>query len=262
MDNKIVIDIDGFKIGNNNFAVIAGPCAVESEEHIVTMAKGLKNLGANILRGGAFKPRTSPYSFQGCGRDGVLYLKEAKKQSGLPIITEIISHEDISFFEQHVDIIQVGARNMHNYNLLEALGKCNKPVLLKRGLSATIKEWILAAEYIVAGGNEKVIMCERGIRTFETASRNTLDIGAVPILKKETNFPVIVDPSHAGGHWWMVEALSKAALAVGADGIMVEVHDTPEKALSDGGQSLKLDNFEDLMKDLKKLSKAFGKEIV
>lgn len=256
-----IIDVKNQKIGGRKLAVIAGPCSVENKDQILSIAKFVKQQGANFLRGGAFKPRTSPYTFQGLGDEGIELLKYASEQTGLPIVTEIMSINHIDQFVENVDIIQVGARNMQNYELLRELGKVNKPILLKRGISATIEEFLLSAEYIMAGGNENVILCERGIRTFEKFTRNTLDLSAVPALKKLSHLPVIVDPSHSTGLWWMVESLSKASVSVGADGLMIEVHNEPEKALSDGNQSLKPDNFANLMKKIKPLAQLEGREI-
>lgn len=256
-----IIDVKNQKIGGRKLAVIAGPCSVENKDQILSIAKFVKQQGANFLRGGAFKPRTSPYTFQGLGDEGIELLKYASEQTGLPIVTEIMSINHIDQFVENVDIIQVGARNMQNYELLRELGKVNKPILLKRGISATIEEFLLSAEYILAGGNENVILCERGIRTFEKFTRNTLDLSAVPALKKLSHLPVIVDPSHSTGLWWMVESLSKASVSVGADGLMIEVHNEPEKALSDGNQSLKPDNFANLMKKIKPLAQLEGREI-
>ena len=253
-----VIDVCGRKIGGGHFQVIAGPCSVESREQMVEVAKAVKASGAGLMRGGAFKPRTSPYSFQGLREQGLEYLLEAKKASGLPIVTEIMSETQIDDFAD-VDVIQVGARNMQNFRLLKALGKINKPILLKRGLSATIEEWLMSAEYIMAGGNKQVILCERGIRTFETATRNTLDISAIPIIKKQSHLPVIIDPSHAAGIRWMVHPLSMAAIAVGADGLIIEVHNNPEKALCDGAQSLTPAQFDEVMQDVKRAVTFFGK---
>jgi len=244
-------DVKGVKIGGGNFTVMAGPCSVENHDQILECANAVKASGANILRGGAFEPRTSPYAFQGLELEGLELLKEARKETGLPIITEIMSEDMIPQFVKDVDIIQVGARNMQNFHLLKALGKIDKPILLKRGLSATIEEWLMAAEYIMAGGNEKVILCERGIRTFEKYTRNTLDLSAVLAVKELSHLPVVIDPSHSAGKWSMVEGLSQAALAVGADGIIVEVHNDPEHALCDGAQSLKPKAFDDMMKKLK-----------
>ena len=253
-----VIDICGKKLGGNHFQVIAGPCSVETREQMVEVAEDVKASGAGLLRGGAFKPRTSPYSFQGLGSEGLKLLLEAKKATGLPIVTEIMSAAHLDLFDD-VDVIQVGARNMQNFELLKELGKINKPILLKRGMSSTIDELLMSAEYIMAGGNEQVILCERGIRTFETSMRNTLDISAVPMLKSKTHLPVIVDPSHAVGIRFMVEPLTMAAIAAGADGVMIEVHNNPEKALCDGMQSLTPQAFDDVMKKVKKTTEFFGK---
>ncbi len=252
-EEKTIIDVNGVKIGGDNFTIMSGPCSVESRKQILKVARSVKGLGSQILRGGAYKPRTSPYDFQGMELEGLELLKEAKKETGLPIVTEIVSVELIETFEKEVDIIQVGARNMQNFALLKALGKIDKPILLKRGMSATIEEWLMSAEYIMAGGNKKVILCERGIRTFETYTRNTLDLSAVLAVKKLSHLPVIVDPSHATGKRWMVKKLAMAAAAVGADGIMIEVHNNPENALCDGEQSLKLEQFEELVTDIKKI---------
>lgn len=254
-----VIDVNGIKIGGEKIAMIAGPCSVESEEQILEVAESVKNSGAQFLRGGAFKPRTSPYSFQGLKYNGLDLLKLARKNTGLPIVTEIMSPYDVERFNEDVDIIQVGARNMQNFDLLKELGKIKKPILLKRGLSATIEELLMSAEYIMAEGNENVILCERGIRTFETYTRNTLDLSAIPAIKKLSHLPVIVDPSHATGKWWMVEPLSKAAIAIGADGLIIEVHNNPEKALCDGAQSIKPDVYNKLIEDLKPIAKAVGR---
>ena len=254
-----VVDVNGVKIGGGSFQVIAGPCSVETPEQICLVAEEVKKAGAGLLRGGAFKPRTSPYSFQGLHGEGIKLLLEAKKQTGLPIVTEIMNYDDIDLFEE-VDVIQVGARNMQNFELLKQLGKLNKPILLKRGLANTIEEWLMSAEYIMAGGNEQVILCERGIRTFETKTRNTLDLSAVPMIKKLSHLPVIIDPSHATGLPWMVEPMTLAAIAAGADGVMIEVHNDPPKALCDGAQSLRPDQFAELMQKVKKLS-AFMKTL-
>lgn len=256
-----IIDVSDQKIGDKKLAIIAGPCSVENENQILSIAQFVKESGANFLRGGAFKPRTSPYSFQGLREEGLELLKYARELTGLPIVTEIMSINHIDTFIDYVDVIQVGARNMQNYELLRELGKINKPILLKRGISATIEEFLLSAEYILAGGNENVILCERGIRTFEQFTRNTLDLSSVVALKKLSHLPVIVDPSHSTGLWWMVEPLSKAAISAGADGLMIEVHNEPEKALSDGKQSLKPENFTKLMEKLKALAKLEGREI-
>ena len=246
-----IIDVNGHTIGGNKIAVIAGPCSVENKEQIALVADEVKKHGASFLRGGAFKPRTSPYSFQGLKYEGLELLNEAKAKTGLPIVTEIMSPYDIETFIEKADIIQVGARNMQNFDLLKELGKINKPILLKRGLSATIEELLMSAEYIMAGGNEQVILCERGIRTFETATRNTLDLSAVPVIKEKSHLPIIIDPSHATGKRDLVEPLAKAAIAVGADGLMIEVHNNPAKALCDGKQSIKPDKFDEIMKNLK-----------
>ena len=259
-DNSI-IKVANSEIGGNKIAMIAGPCSVESEEQLTFVAEEVKKLGANFLRGGAFKPRTSPYSFQGLKYDGLELLKIAREKTGLPIVTEIMSPYDIEIFERDVDVIQVGARNMQNFDLLNELGKTTKPILLKRGLSATIEEWLMSAEYIMAGGNENVILCERGIRTFETYTRNTLDLSAIPAVKKLSHLPVIVDPSHATGKRFMISPLAKAAIAVGADGLIIEVHNNPEKALCDGPQSIKPDHYETLVKELKAIAAAVGREL-
>ena len=256
-----VIDVSGVKIGGRKLAVIAGPCSVENEKQIVGVAKSVKLAGAALLRGGAFKPRTSPYSFQGLKEEGLDLLKIARKETGLPIVTEIMSARMLERFVEDVDLIQVGARNMQNFELLKELGRTNVPVLLKRGLSATIEEWLMAAEYIMAGGNDNVILCERGIRTFETYTRNTLDLSASPAVKKLSHLPVIVDPSHAAGLWWMVEPMAKAAVAAGADGLIIEVHNDPEHALCDGAQSLKPERFARLMGELSGIAKIVGREL-
>ena len=256
-----VIDVNGHTIGGNKIAIIAGPCSVESKDQITLVADEVKKHGAGFLRGGAFKPRTSPYSFQGLKYEGLDLLNEAKAKTGLPIVTELMSPYDIETFVEKTDIIQVGARNMQNFDLLKELGKVNKPILLKRGLSATIEEWLMSAEYIMAGGNENVILCERGIRTFETYTRNTLDLSAVPMVKRLSHLPIIVDPSHAGGYWYLVEPLAKAAIMAGADGLMIEVHNDPENALSDGQQSIKPESFKNLMDKVKVIAKMEGKDI-
>ena len=250
-----VIDVCGRKIGGGHFQVIAGPCSVESREQMVEVAKAVKASGAGLMRGGAFKPRTSPYSFQGLREQGLEYLLEAKKASGLPIVTEIMSIDHLPLFE-NVDIIQVGARNMQNFELLKELGKVNKPILLKHGLANTIEELLMSAEYIMAGGNKQVILCERGIRTFETATRNTLDISAIPIIKKQSHLPVIIDPSHATGVASLVRPMALAAVAAGADGLMIEVHNDPAHAKSDGAQSLTPEAFEEVaaaVRDVRKV---------
>lgn len=247
-----IIDVSGVKIGGGNFAVIAGPCSVESEEQIVQVAKSVKQSGATLLRGGAFKPRTSPYDFQGLQADGLELLKIAKQETGMPIVTEIMNANHIPLFED-VDLIQVGARNMQNFELLKELGKTKKPILLKRGLANTMKEWLMSAEYIMAGGNENIILCERGIRTFETYTRNTLDLSAVPMLKELSHLPVVVDPSHASGISRLVNPMAMAAVASGADGLMIEVHNDPQNALCDGAQSLTPSEFDDVMKRVGKI---------
>lgn len=259
--DNTVVDVNGVvKVGGNQIAVIAGPCSVESEEQITEVAQRVKASGACMLRGGAFKPRTSPYAFQGLKAEGLELLKEARAKTGLPIVTEIMNAAHIDLFED-VDIIQVGARNMQNFELLKELGRLKKPILLKRGLANTIEEFLMSAEYIMSGGNENVILCERGIRTFETYTRNTLDISAVPVLKHLSHLPVIVDPSHAAGLPWLVEPLAKAAISAGADGLIIEVHNNPKKALSDGAQSLTPDQFDAVMKKLRATAAVEGREI-
>ena len=256
-----IIDVNGSIIGGKNIAVMAGPCSVESEEQIIEIANSVKESGATFLRGGAFKPRTSPYSFQGLELEGLELLKKAKAATGLPIVTELMSTDYIDQFERDVDVIQIGARNMQNFDLLKQIGKTSKPILLKRGLSATIEEWLMSAEYIMASGNENVILCERGIRTFETYTRNTLDLSAIPAIKKLSHLPVVVDPSHATGKRFMIDPLSKAAIAVGADGLIIEVHNDPAKALCDGPQSIKPDQFGNLLGELKAIAEAVGREM-
>jgi 3-deoxy-7-phosphoheptulonate synthase len=256
-----IVDVNGIKIGGKKLAMIAGPCSVETEQQIVGIAQDVKRMGANFLRGGAFKPRTSPYAFQGLKYEGLELLKEAREKTGLPIVTELMSPYDIEKFVEDVDVIQVGARNMQNFDLLKELGKTNKPILLKRGLAATIEEWLMSAEYIMSEGNENVILCERGIRTYETYTRNTLDLSAIPAVKKLSHLPIIVDPSHATGKYWMVEPLAKAAVAVGADGLIIEVHNDPENALCDGAQSIKPSKFERLVEELKPIAAAVGRDI-
>jgi 3-deoxy-7-phosphoheptulonate synthase len=248
------------RIGGGVFGVIAGPCSVESKEQVVSVAKDVKKAGAAFLRGGAFKPRTSPYSFQGMGCEGIDLLLEARKETGLPIVTELMEISQLELFND-VDMIQVGARNMQNFNLLKELGRCRKPILLKRGMASTMTELLMAAEYVMAGGNDKIVLCERGIRGFDNFTRNILDIAIIPALKKKTHLPVIVDPSHATGYSWMVPAMSKAAIAAGADGIIVEVHNDPEHALCDGEQSLTPDSFSTLMETLRKYAALEGKVI-
>ncbi len=252
-DNTIV-HVGNETIGGKKLAIIAGPCSVESEEQILDIADSVKKSGAGFLRGGAFKPRTSPYSFQGLKKEGLELLKIAREKTGLPIVTEIMSTDFLDDFVEDVDVIQVGARNMQNFDLLKQLGKTNKPILLKRGLSATIEELLMSAEYIMAGGNNNVILCERGIRTFENFTRNTLDLSAIPAIKKLSHLPVIIDPSHAAGLWWMVEPLAKAAIVAGADGLIIEVHNDPKNALVDGAQSIKPEKFQHLMEKIKLLA--------
>jgi len=256
-----VIDVAGIQIGGPKITVMAGPCAVEKLEITVGIAKEVAKAGATILRGGAYKPRSSPYSFQGLGQEGLAFLAEARKQTGLPVVSEILDARDLGYFLEHADIIQIGARNMQNFELLKEVGAYDKPVLLKRGLSATIKEFLLSAEYIMSRGNRNVMLCERGIRTFETQYRNTLDLAAVPTLKEMSHLPVIVDPSHATGNWKLVAPMAKAAIAAGADGLLIEVHSNPECALCDGEESLKPSRFHTLMNDLKKVAQAVGREL-
>ena len=257
-----IVDVNGSKVGGKYLGIMAGPCSVESEKQIVEVAKAVKASGANFLRGGAFKPRTSPYSFQGLELEGLELLKIAKQETGLPIVTELMGVEYLDRFVEDVDVIQIGARNMQNFDLLKEVGKTKTPILLKRGMSSTIEEWLMSAEYIMAGGNENVILCERGIRTFETATRNTLDLSAVPVIKEKSHLPIIIDPSHATGKRDLVEPLAKAAIAVGADGLMIEVHNNPAKALCDVKQSIKPETFDDIMKTVKKYAKVEEKEIV
>ncbi len=256
-----VINVSGVKIGGKKIVVIAGPCSVENRELLIQIAKSVKRSGAAILRGGAFKPRTSPYSFQGLGEEGLRYLKEAREKTGLPIITEVMDIRDLPLIERYADILQIGARNMQNFNLLKEVGLSKKPVLLKRGMSSTIKELLMSAEYILSNGNFNVMLCERGIRTFEEETRFTMDLSAIPVLKKKTHLPVIVDPSHGTGQWGYVPPMAKASVAAGADGLLIEVHPKPEEALSDGLQSLLPENFDKLMKELKAIAKATGREI-
>ena len=242
-------------------AVMAGPCAVESAESILRIAGKVKAAGASVLRGGSYKPRTSPYSFQGIGPEGIGWLKDAGRANSMPVISELVSENDVDLFVENVDIIQIGARNMQNFALLKTVGRTSKPVLLKRGAGATIDEWIMAAEYVLAGGNPNVILCERGIRTFEYATRNTMDLAVVPIIKEKTHLPIVVDPSHATGNWKYVEAVSLAAIAAGADGLLIEVHDDPDAAVSDGTQSIRPERFAELMEKARLVAKAVGREI-
>ncbi|MDE6550560.1 MAG: 3-deoxy-7-phosphoheptulonate synthase [Clostridia bacterium] len=257
-----VVTVGDTSIGGREIALIAGPCSVESRQQITDVAKAIKASGATMLRGGAFKPRTSPYAFQGLKYEGLDLLKEAKAATGLPIVTELMSPYDIDRFVEDVDVIQIGARNMQNFELLKQLGKIDKPILLKRGLSATIEEWLMSAEYILSGGNGKVILCERGIRTFETYTRNTLDLSAIVAIKQVSHLPVIVDPSHATGKAWMVPALARAAIAVGADGLIIEVHNDPIHALCDGNQSIKPEQFDAVVKDLRNIAPVVGRSIL
>ncbi len=254
-----IIDVAGVLVGGNNVVMMAGPCAIESKEQLERIAKAVKASGAKILRGGAYKPRTSPYSYQGMGAEGLSLLNEMGQKYGMPVVSELMDANDLPLFEQYVDLIQVGARNMQNFSLLTALGKSTKPVLLKRGFSNTIEEWLMSAEYIYAGGNQNIILCERGIRTFEKATRSTLDVSSVPVVRRTSHLPVIVDPSHAAGKWELVEPLALAGIAAGADGLIIEVHDEPEKAMSDGAQSLKPDNFETTMQKSRAVAKALNR---
>ncbi len=260
-DQTSEISVADVTVGGKEICVIAGPCSVESEEQIMTIARAVKAAGASMLRGGAFKPRTSPYSFQGLGEEGLKLMLQAKKETGLLLVTEIMDANDIEKLDRYADMLQIGARNSQNYSLLKILGKSTKPVLLKRGLSTTIEEFLMCAEYILSEGNPNVILCERGIRTFETATRNTFDLNAIPVLKQKTHLPVVADPSHGTGYWNYVTPMALAAVAAGADGLMVEVHNEPEKALSDGGQSLKPKRFDDLMKRTALVAKAVGRSL-
>lgn len=256
-----VFPIDGFTVGGNDIAIIAGPCSVESKSQILETAHAVREAGANALRGGVFKPRTSPYSFQGLGEEGLEYLAEAREQTGMPIVVEIMSQTQLDLMLKYVDVFQVGARNMQNFNLLRMLGETRKSVLLKRGLSATVEELLMSAEYILAGGNRQVILCERGIRTFETSTRNTTDINAIPVLKNLTHLPVVLDPSHATGHYDYVAPIARAGIAAGADGIIVEVHPDPAHAASDGKQSLKPEKFAEMVRQVKAIAEAMGRRI-
>jgi len=255
------VRVGSLSVGNGNIGVIAGPCSVESEEQIVATAHAVQAAGATALRGGAFKPRTSPYSFQGLKEEGLKLLAEARRQSGLAVVTEVVSPDDVPLVAEYADVMQIGARNMQNYRLLEAVGRCNRAVLLKRGPSGTIDEWLLAAEYILDGGNSDVMLCERGIRTFENHTRNTLSLASVPYVQQRTHLPVVVDPSHGTGHTDLVPAMSRAAVAAGADGLILEVHPVPEKALSDGYQSLNFAQFENVMTDCRRIAEAVGREL-
>ncbi|MBI2066771.1 MAG: 3-deoxy-7-phosphoheptulonate synthase [Deltaproteobacteria bacterium] len=252
---------DTISVGGKQICVMAGPCSVESETQLMETARAVKKAGAQLLRGGAFKPRTSPYEFQGLEEEGLKILAKARKETGLPIITEVMGPEDVELVDRYADVLQVGARNVQNFSLLKELGKLKKPVFLKRGMSTTIREWLLSAEYILTGGNSRVILCERGIRTFETSTRNTLDLNAIPVVKGQTHLPIVVDPSHGTGNWSYVIPMALAGIAAGADGIMVEVHPNPEVALSDGGQSLTFKRFEELMEKLSKIAQAVGRTL-
>ncbi|MGV7222599.1 MAG: 3-deoxy-7-phosphoheptulonate synthase [Nitrospinales bacterium] len=256
-----IVMVDGVPVGGEQIAMMVGPCSVEGEEQIVNTAKLVKAAGANILRGGAFKPRTSPYSFQGLAEEGLKYLKAAKEETGLPIVTEVMNPREVDLVAEYADLMQVGARNVQNFSLLKELGQLKKPILLKRGMMTTIKEFLMSAEYILAEGNNQVILCERGIRTFETATRNTLDLSCVPVLKKETHLPIIIDPSHGTGHWDLVQSMARASIAAGADGLMIEVHHDPVNAFSDGPQSLKPDKFAALVEELRPFIKLMGRTL-
>ncbi|HEU65790.1 MAG TPA: 3-deoxy-7-phosphoheptulonate synthase [Chloroflexi bacterium] len=256
-----IVEINGVTIGDNEIVVMAGPCAIESEEQLMATAHAVKAAGATVLRGGAFKPRTSPYQFRGLGESGLKILAQAGKETQMPIITEVMSPNDVALVAQYADILQIGARNMQNFVLLDEVGRTKKPVLLKRGLSSNIQEWLLAAEYILAQGNAQVILCERGIRTFETYTRNTMDISAIPIIEKVSHLPIIADPSHATGKWYLVSPLALAAVAAGADGLLIEVHPNPDMALADGPQSLTFDNFRLLMSQLVPVAEAKNRKL-
>ena len=257
-----IVDVAGVKVGGKeNVVVIGGPCSVGCEQQAVDIAKAVKAAGGKMLRGGAYKPRTSPYAFQGLGTEGILDLVKAREETGLPIVSELMSEDKIDEFEEYVDLVQIGARNMQNFQLLKAVGKMHKPVLLKRGLANTIEEWIMSAEYIMAGGNENVIFCERGIRTFEPYTRNTLDLSVIPIIKEKTHLPIIIDPSHATGNWRYVEAMSLAAVAAGADGLIIEVHTDPEHAWSDGAQTLKPEKFRQVVDKCRAVAHVVGRDL-
>jgi len=256
-----VIKVGEITIGGEELVVMAGPCAVESEEQVLETARTVKAAGAHILRGGAFKPSTSPYSFRGLGEEGLKILAQARKETGMPIITEVITPEDVELVARYADILQVGARNMQNFILLDEVGKVNKPIMLKRGMSATIQEWLLSAEYILSQGNRQVLLCERGIRTFETYTRNTMDISAIPVIEKVSHLPIIADPSHGTGKWYLVAPVALAAVAAGADGVMIEVHPSPDHALKDGAQSLTFDNFQRLMEQLVNVAASVGRRM-
>lgn len=257
-----LVKAKGVEFGTNKVVIIAGPCAVESKEQLFETVRSVKKSGAKVIRGGAFKPRSSPYSFQGMGEEGLKLLSQISSETGLPVVTEVMDTRQVELVAKYADMLQVGSRNMQNFPLLKEVGKCQKPVLLKRGMMATIEEFLLAAEYILSQGNKQVILCERGIRTFETSTRNTLDLSAIPMLKSLTHLPVIADPSHGTGLRWMVPDMAKAAVAVGADGLIMEVHNNPETALCDGHQSLNLEEYNHLMTDLRKVANAVGREIL
>lgn len=257
-----VFPLDGFEIGGNGIAIIAGPCSIESRDQLIGTALAVRKNGAHALRGGAYKPRTSPYSFQGMKEAGLKILAEARELTGMPVVTEVMAPELVDLISQYADVLQIGARNMQNYDLLHEAGKTDLPVLLKRGMSATIEELLMAAEHIISQGNDRVILCERGIRTFETATRNTTDINAIPVLKQLTHLPVILDPSHSTGYWTYVTAVARAGIAAGADGLIIEVHPKPSEALSDGGQSLKPDRFGELMDQIESIAQAIGRSVI
>lgn len=261
-NEKSVVKIKDVEVGGNNTIIIAGPCSIENENQYITTCQAVKDCGGHILRGGIYKPRTSPYVFQGLGKDALPIIKKTKSTLNMPIVSEITSISQIQELENVVDAFQVGARNMQNFELLKALGKTNKPIILKRGFANTIEEWLMSAEYIMVNGNSNIILCERGIRTFETMTRNTLDLSVITIIKQKTHLPIIIDPSHATGHWELVESISLAAIACGVDGLMIEVHNKPECALSDGGESLNINNFHNLMIKAKKLSDFMNKPII
>lgn len=257
-----IVEAAGIKIGGNEkIVIIGGPCSVEGEDQICRIAQEVKDAGGTMLRGGAYKPRTSPYAFQGLGTEGILDMVEARKRTGLPIVSELMDSDQLEEFEEYVDVIQIGARNMQNFSLLKAVGKSHKPILLKRGMANTIEEWIMSAEYIMASGNPNVILCERGIRTFEKYTRNTLDLSVVPIIKEKTHLPIIIDPSHATGNWKYIEAMSLAAIAAGADGLIIEVHEHPECAWSDGAQCLKPDKFKQLIDKARNIAHVVGRDL-
>jgi 3-deoxy-7-phosphoheptulonate synthase len=259
--NNTIIEVGPAKIGSDNIAVMAGPCSVEGREQLLSTGKACRASGAQILRGGAFKPRTSPYSFQGMAEEGLKLLRDVSDETGMPIVTEVMNPRELELICKYTDIVQIGARNVQNFSLLKDVGKVDKPILLKRGMATTIDEWLMSAEYILSEGNSDVILCERGIRTFETATRNTLDLSAIPVVKEKTHLPIVIDPSHGTGYWQFVESMSKAAVAAGADGLMIEVHWKPEEAYSDGPQSLKPERFDRLMKELAPIAEAVGRTI-